>query len=282
MAVAMVPSQLWANWEPYNKDHGPFEPNSWPMTFSLHPCDSSEIRGPTTGDFVVTSCHRINDRLSTPKIYVGSKSKRNGTWLLVKDCHGVTVAGPQKTGEHSPAGLAVHWTGLDVYWADLNRDGREDFVVKQLLGGNGTIHTFLCNVTFVVSHGNDYVFTATEGLWSGLSYFVDLNGDGTCEFIHTAFVQGGHIKGRDGRGHNYWVYNVLRIHDGRLLVDPRLTPQFPKWIWYTHAANHLPTTQITPFQQRLLWEEKPDRIFWRPKTESKEEESRKTPPDPVQ
>jgi hypothetical protein len=83
--------------------------------------------------------------------------------------------------------------------ADLNADGREDFVIKHWLGGNGTMYTFLCNVTFAISDGDGYAFTSTEGPWSGLSYFVDMNGDGICESIHTAFVQGRHITAREGR-----------------------------------------------------------------------------------
>jgi hypothetical protein len=264
MTIAMIPSQLWAEWEPYNKNHGPFEPNSWPLRFSLHRCDSLEVSAPPTEDFVVKSCHGIRDRPRAPTIYVGSKPNQRGTWLLVKDCNGVTLAGLQQAGDFPPA-----W--LEVYWADLNADGKEDFVGKAFLGGNGTILTFLCDVVFLLSNGGGYVVTTTEGLWSGFSYFVDLDGNGVCEFIHTAFVEGGHVKGRDGRGHSYWVYNVLSIRDGRLFVNNRLAPQFPKWIWYTHRPNHSATTQITPSQQRLLWREQPDRIFWRPKTESEKE-----------
>lgn len=260
IALTMIPSLLWAQWEPYNKNHGPFEPNSWPATFRLDRCDSSEVNGPSIEDFVVKSCYSIKNRPRAPRVYAGSKPNQTATWLLVKDCNGITVAGPQEIGEGSSV-------GQEVYWADLNADGREDFVIKRWLGGNGTIYTFLCKVTFLVSDKGRYVFTVTEGLWSGLSYFVDMDGDRICEFIHTAFVEGSQVKGRDGRKHNYWVYNVLSIRDGQLFVDRRFAPQFPKWIWYTRGPNHSPTTQITPSQQRLLWKEEPDRIFWKPKAE---------------
>ena len=258
LTVLMIPSGLWAGWEPFNKNHGPFDPNSWPTRFNLHRCDSVRAEGsPGSGVRAITCC-QIADRPSAPKVYAYSRPKEAGAWLIVTDRHDHTVGGPAEISRPL-------CTFDDVYWADLNADGREDFVIETPLGGCGTIYTFCCHVTFVLSEGDRYFITTTTGLWSGLAYFVDANGDGVCEFIHTAFVEGSHVKGRDGRGHKYWVYTLLAIRQGRLVVDKRLVPGFPKWIWYTHRANHEATTQITRAQQRKLWAEQADRVFWRPK-----------------
>ena len=261
LIVLVIASGLWAGWEPYNKNHGPFAPSAWPVTFSLHRCDSVRVEKPLGGGVLAKACHLIADRPSAPTVYVCSKVGEVGAWLVIKDRDGRVVGGPTEIGRY---GLGHG----EAYWADLNADGREDFAVKIWLGGCGTIYTFSCHVTFVLSDGERYVITTTTGLWSGLECFVDVNSDGVCEFIHTAFVEGSHIKGQDGQGHNYWVYTLMAIRQGRLVPDERFAPGFPKWIWYTHRANHEATTQITRAQQRLLWRERPDRIFWGPDTKA--------------
>ncbi len=60
------------------------------------------------------------------------------------------------------------------------------------------------------------------GHWSGLKHFVDIDRDGRCEFIHTRFVNGRSETARDGKRHNYWVYNILQLQEGRLIVRNKL------------------------------------------------------------
>jgi hypothetical protein len=102
--IAVIPSQLWAGWEPYNENHGPFEPNSWPRRFSLHRCDSMQPGGLPMTELVVKSCHGIRDRPGAAMVYAGSRPNQRGTWLLVKNRNGLTVAGPQQVGELCASG----------------------------------------------------------------------------------------------------------------------------------------------------------------------------------
>lgn len=73
---------------------------------------------------------------------------------------------------------------------------------------------------------------------------MDIKGDGRCQFIHTRFVNGRKVKGTDGRSHNYWVYNPLEFQGGKVVVNSKLVPQFPRRIWYTFKSNHRPTMQV--------------------------------------
>jgi hypothetical protein len=90
----------------------------------------------------------------------------------------------------------------------------------------------------------------------------DLDGDGSPEFVHCMFV-GGEV-GRDGKSHNYWVYNLLRFSGTDIVSANRADHRFPKWIMFSHEANHTETRQLTADQRERLW-----RSACQPETRSK-------------
>ncbi|MHC4085548.1 MAG: hypothetical protein ACYSWZ_04370 [Planctomycetota bacterium] len=247
-----------AAWEPYNQNHGPFAPNDWPKVVKLKPCEPLDIRF-SRRYFEKKQYYGFKDKPDAPRLCLANRKGWQWSWLYVEDSQGNVISGPH-------VAYAKAWPKLGVYCKDLNSDGREDFVIKYLLGGCGTIYTFGCNVIFVLSDGDDYTVTPTTGLWSGLDYFVDIKGDGRCRFIHTRFVNGHGVTGRDGKSHNYWVYNLLDFKGGKVVVNNKLAPHFPRWIWYTFKPNHQPTTQLTADQKQFIWSQYENPIFYKPQT----------------
>jgi hypothetical protein len=254
--VVLMSSLCQAAWEPYNKNHGPFTSEDWPKVFELKPCDSLDIRC-SRRYFKQKQYYGFKDRPNAPRLCLAKKEGWQWSWLYVEDSQGNVISGPH-------VAYATAWHKLGVYSAELNGDGREDFVIRYLLGGCGTIFTFSCNVIFVLSDGDDYTVTPTTGLWSGLNYFVDIKGDGRCRFIHTRFINGRGVKGRDGKSHNYWVYNILEFKGGNVVVNNRLSPHFPRLIWYTFKPNHQPTIQLNEDQKQILWKQYENPIFYKP------------------
>ena len=258
-AVASFVCRADAAPEGYNKNHGPFEPNDWPQVVKLKPCDVLDVQYSGTY-FEQKQYHGFKDRPGAPRLCLAKRRGWQWAWLYVEDSDGNIISGPH-------VACASVWYRLGVYCEDLNGDGREDFVIKYLLGGCGSIFTFSCNVVFVLSDGDDYTVTPTTGLWSGPDYFVDIKGDGQKQFIHTRFVNGRSVTGRDGKRHNYWVYNLLEFKGGKVIVNNKLAPHFPRWIWYTHKPNHQPTTQLTEEQKQFIWGQYEHPIFYKPQAE---------------
>jgi len=253
LAIASFVCRVDAAWEPYNKNHGPFESDDWPRIVEVRQCDVVDVRY-SGKDFGKKDYYGFEDGAEGLRLCLADREGEQWSWLFVEDSDGNVISGPK-------VAYARAWPGLGVYCAELNGDGKADFVIRYLLGGSGTIFTFSCNVVFILSDGDDYTVTPTTGLWSGLDYFVDIKGDGRCQFIHTRFVDGGGVKGRDGRSHNYWVYNVLEFQGGKVVVNNEVAGQFPRWIWYTFKANHQPTTQLSEEEKQLLWSGYDNPIF---------------------
>jgi hypothetical protein len=171
--------------------------------------------------------------------------------MTVLDPGGAVLAAPQLVSHHTHARLA--------FWADLNGDGREDFVALVWSGGCG-LGGYRCDVAFALSSEEGYRITPLgPTMGPGANDFVDL-GDGRCRFVHTSFVYGRGEPGTDGKPHNYWVYNLLEFEGDRVVVS-RADPRFPRWVWYTHAPNHEETSIITAEQKERLWEAQADGIF---------------------
>ncbi|MHC4462537.1 MAG: hypothetical protein ACYS6W_02405 [Planctomycetota bacterium] len=234
-----------------NKNHGPFAPDDWPKVVKLKRCDSLDINY-SRRYFYQKRYYGFKDRPDARRLCLADREDSQWSWLYVEDSYGNVIAGPKVAYSHISS---------DVYSADLNRDGKEDYIFKRFTGGCGSIFPYSCHVVFALSDGDDYTVTATTGLWSGWNYFVDIKGDGQRQFIHTRFVNGGNVKGRDGKRHNYWVYNLLEFKGGKVVVNNDLAPHFPRWIWFTSKPNHQPTTQLTRLQKQFLWGNSENQIF---------------------
>lgn len=249
-----------AEWEPYNRYHGPFEKNEQPKVFPIHQYD---VLGPQATKSKGRPREEVfgrKDKKAMPRLRL--------TRDPLKPFLFVSVVSPRQDVILGPEAISRYGGNPKVWGADLNKDGKEDYVVRVWLGGCGTIYTFSCNIAFILSTNSGYKATTVQTLWSGTEYFVDLKGDGRCQFIHTWFVQGWPERSRDGRFHNYWVYNLLEIKGSRLVLTDTLDRRFQKWIWYTHKPNHKDTTLLTGEQKERLWEPYAKSIFWTPRSTS--------------
>jgi hypothetical protein len=174
-----------------------------------------------------------------------------GCFVGVRDAAGTVILPEAKIKGGYVAGARFAW-GL------LNEDKKPDFVIETWSGGCGLAATnYFPN--FLLSTGDSFTLVPVANRTSSRNSFVDLNKDGRCEFIHTAFVFG--EEGRDGRVHNYWVHNLLAFKKNRLVSSNRTDRRFPSWIWYTFKENHQNTTQLTGRQKKRLWKKQAKGLF---------------------
>lgn len=139
---------------------------------------------------------------------------------------------------------------VGAYRADLNADGAPDYTVFTYSGGCGLAGQ-ITYVTLLLSSPTGY------GCVRVLSYdakSADLvNIAGHVYLVHTSMIYG--EEGKDGRRHNYWVYNLLRVSGKSLVLDNAPDRRFPKWVMYSSLPNHKETAQLTPDQRQRLWSE---------------------------
>jgi hypothetical protein len=142
--------------------------------------------------------------------------------------------------------------GISVYSADLNRDHRPDFIINIWSGGCGLAGEG-SETTFLLSDRGSYEASSFYSYDFGPEDIVALKPNGPCYFIWNDVVGNGDEKTKDGRDHNFWVYQLFRCHKSKMVPANGDDRRFPKWVWYTFKANHLETDQLTSQQKiRLL------------------------------
>lgn len=102
---------------------------------------------------------------------------------------------------------------------DLNRDGILDFILVSPGGGSGLASEF-CAVTFILANTNGYVPISMQTMGFGPEDIVNYYGKSIPTIIHTSFIDGD--TGKDGKIHNYWVYNFFKIDGTQILIDYNL------------------------------------------------------------
>lgn len=157
------------------------------------------------------------------------------------------------SGPTAPFSMPVEGSPIcdsEASTTDLNRDGIPDFILVTHSGGNG-LAAQITYITFLLSSPAGYIGHTVFSFDSEPRDLVDLDGDGSPEFVHCMFV-GGEV-GRDGKSHNYWAYNLLRFSGTDIVSVNRADRRFPKWIMFSHDANHTETRQLTADQRERLW-----------------------------
>jgi len=137
------------------------------------------------------------------------------------------------------------------YAADLNRDGEMDYVLEFSSHGNG-LAAYFSTLVFLLSQGEKYVLYKLDAFAPDDEDFVSFKGSKTSQFIHTYFVYG--EKGKDGKAHNYFVYNILEFTNEGIKLSNHHDARFPMWIMFAYKPNHKDSDQLTKEQKNRLWE----------------------------
>lgn len=253
--VLCVCGEVWS----YPPNYGPFEAGEEPSSVAIYEFGRLEPGDANIYTEGVSVLGRRDKESMSRVCLMRSPAVSEGTFVKVLSSQGEVVFGPQQVSKNG--------TTPRVYCMDLNRDKKEDFIVRAWLAGCGLAGNN-CDITFILSEGSGYKSTVVRNIWPTLEDFVDFNGDGKYQYVHTSFVRG--EKGRDGKTHNYWVYNILEFKGADVVVNNKADKRFPKWIWYTFKPNHKATTQLTSEQKQRLWKPHSERIFLQPTQPLKE------------
>ncbi len=231
-----------------NQAHGPFMDDFNAPKIQLHqiPCAGvvTETNGePTTLVFRTNMPTQVTIRVS-----------------YMPDCDFVEIT----EGDHQlipKTAFSGYGTagGMEAYTADLNGDGTRDFVLFSYSGGCG-LAGGNCNVAFVLSCSNLYRVTTVQTLFPDLCEFLLLKG--TRCFVQTSFD--GVDSCKDGKWHNFWIYNLVEFDGGEVRVKNKAYPGFPRIIWYSFKPNHRETDLVDEAQKTRLKAAALANIFWKP------------------
>lgn len=148
---------------------------------------------------------------------------------------------------------------FEAYAADLNQDGRQDYILSHWQDGCGLASGY-DNLAVMLSTDNGHKLTVISALWRDNGDYMRI--DGKSCILHTSFHMVDECT--DGKSHNFWIYNLLAIDGDQIRVANELHPDFPKTIWYSFAPNHDETTLLSDEQKQKLLKSSQEDIFWIP------------------
>jgi len=126
-----------------------------------------------------------------------------------------------------------------------------DFIVNVWSGGVG-LAADGSEVTFLLSSKDGYRATSFYLYSFGKKDVVQFQVHGPVYFIFNDLIGSDREKTRDGRDHNFWVYELYRIYGSRFILADSDQPGFPKWVWHTTKDSHDETTQLAQEQKARL------------------------------
>jgi hypothetical protein len=164
----------------------------------------------------------------------------------------------QKSDETFFYGEAYHFTdymaggSLRVYESDLNQDGRNDYILIKYAGGSG-IGSGTAEIGFLLSSGiyPGYTLQVMHAQEPDEMDFVII--EGKPHYIDTSFHYGDICK--DGKHHNFWVYNLYRFEGDKIVLSNESSKEFPKTIFYSFKPNSKETDLLYPKQKARMLEE---------------------------
>ena len=252
--VAFILLGLAASLLAYPTNYGPFPPGHEPTAMPLEKCElvqkikaesekreAVEFQNP---DGVIRE-YRLPDAGSGQnQITLALRGTTNGWEIKLRDDHGKNLL-------PGPFTNSMTTDQMDVFSGDLNGDGQTDFIINVWSGGCG-LAAEGSEVTFLLSGKGGYRATSFYLYGFGKQDVVRFKADGPVYFIFNDLIASDGEKTRDGREHNFWVYNLHRIDGNRFILANADRPGFPKWVWYTNKENHEETTQLTQEQKNRL------------------------------
>jgi hypothetical protein len=132
----------------------------------------------------------------------------------------------------APATNSMTSSQMEVFSCDLNRDNLPDFIVNVWSGGTG-LATVGTEVTLLLSSKAGYRAASIYLYSFGEEDLVQFKAGGPVYFILDDLISSNDEKTRDGREHNFWVYELYRI-DRTIHVHQQDRP-----LWQPPEQNRL-------------------------------------------
>ena len=241
---------------PYPDEYAPFEGNA-PAVFRTHPCRLIRTGSDKALTYVRGDSRKASARM---RITRGMGQDSGAVFMSVVDAAGRVVAGPQRIADSA---VVIP----PAFWADLNGDGREDFVALVVTAIGGVACE--CDMGFALSSESGYRITGVRSTRGpGANDFLDL-GKGRVGFIHTALISRRDPARPKATPENFFVYSMLEVKGDRLVLskaDPRFAG-FPKWVPLASGPRPAAAPTLAEAERARLWSDVARRIIRGPEVD---------------
>lgn len=147
----------------------------------------------------------------------------------------------------------------EVSYADLNGDGKPDFILKTSSHGVGLAYELGAGWFFLLSSDRGYQYLSlTEMMQDSRIVRFDHQPTATLLLQRLATVSNNSdtLKGSDGKPHTFFTIDMIKIDptatEGARL-DNSSDARFPFWALFTDKPTHLATALLTPEHKKSLW-----------------------------
>ena len=231
----------------YPESHGPFPPGQEPAAIPRQECKlvSEKAPKPEELDGAVRHYRLRGSQKAHDQINVELRGASSGWLIEICDARGKRLM-------PTPVTNSMTSSQMEVFACELNQDGVPDFIINVWSGGVG-LAAEGSEVTLLLSSKNGYRASSFYLYSFGKEDLVQFKSRGPVYFILNDLIRSNSENTRDGRDHNFWVYELYRIDGDRLIPADADQPGFPKWVWYSNKDSHEETTLLSQEQKiRLL------------------------------
>ncbi|BBE50460.1 hypothetical protein OYT1_ch0897 [Ferriphaselus amnicola] len=147
-----------------------------------------------------------------------------------------------------------------AYSADLNGDGKPDFVIETSSHGNGLAGEFGGRL-FLLSSDDGYRYLSKSGVMSD-SRIVRFANESAATLILQRIAEPAGPDGptavlsRDGKEHSYFIFDLVQFDPASpkgAKLNNSQDARFPFWAQYTNKPQKSETTLLTPARKKALW-----------------------------
>ena len=133
--------------------------------------------------------------------------------------------------------------------ADLNGDGKTDFITDHWRHGNGLGAAFYDRLLVLSSPSGGYRFWVLGTMYASAADYVSFGAIEPIVIVTTSFANsGGAIP------HSYLVHDFWTVRGGEVVSANHIDSRFPMWIWMTVKENHKPASSLSREARRKMRE----------------------------
>lgn len=146
-----------------------------------------------------------------------------------------------------------------VEFADLNNDGKDDYILNLSDHGNG-LAAELGGTLFLLSNANGYRYLGMAALVKSVSRYIRIGSSNVLVLQRLAQDKNGSnsMRGKDGKSHTFFVFDLIEFNsiapEGVKPGNP-LDARFPFWTIFSDEPTHVETTQLSVARKKALWQD---------------------------
>ncbi len=144
-----------------------------------------------------------------------------------------------------------------VEFADLNNDGKDDFILNLSDHGNG-LAAELGGTLFLLSGAKGYRYLGMAEIIKSVSRYMRIGDSNVMVLQRLALNKNGSnsVRGKDGKSHTFFVFDLIEFNFDApkgVKLGNTLDARFPFWTLFTDEPSHAETTSLTPSGKKALW-----------------------------